>query len=765
MNQQVHPADDSVRCPNPMAWMLPFATLGLCAGILLGRHAVATLPIWLGIIAAALACLLGKGVWRRIAIVALFVAVGFSRGYTAFHPDLPPEGTYQVTGVVSDTLRLREDGQMRTLLRQVTLNGEPLSGGAYWTCYPGDKAPENLSPGDLVTFEGTVYHADSADNPGGFAFDEYLYQQGLTVGVYGMTDLTAQDGWWSFSGVMASFRDEMTQGYFRVMDEETGAYASAMILGDRTSLPEEDTQLFNRLGITHILSVSGYHVGVLAGILALLCKKLKLSPKLRLFATFVVLAAYCVLTGLHPPVIRATLLVLLFQVERIFHRQHMALHMLCLSAMVMLLISPIQLSGASFQLSYGAMLGLTLIYPALTRRMPKKKGLHSIGNAVAAAFSAQLGVMLPQLYWYHELPLLSIPANLVVMAFASLLLTLYWVVLAVLPIPGVSWLLGGVADWLTQGLLALLRFTQSMDGMMLWTAQANLLTAVGAVLILAGLSILWRKHRWIPVTLGVILVACSLSPAPAPTGGTVTYTQLSVGNADAAILQDGDMVVVIDTGEGDDLAQWLHQRRMDVDVLILTHMHQDHVGGVEALIEKNIPVEKIFLPRGAMDVQVDDGMVDYVLALENRGSEITYMGRGDLFTLPSGEIRFLWPDTIRGLEDANVYSLAMQVQVNNTTLLLTGDLDGAYEIYSAVPSDVLKVAHHGSDYSTGEDFLTGVSPQTAILSCGDDDRCQSLRSRTGDTPVYCTHCAGTVTITITPEGYSIDTLFQTREGE
>lgn len=748
----------SARRPNPLSWMVPMSALALAGGILLGRGSEAASLGMAAMPGALLAAGLSRGRTRRAALLLAVACLGFIRGYAAYHPALPEEGSYTVTGVVADEVRVREDGQMRTILRHVTLNGQPLYAGAYWTAYPRE-LPEGVTPGATVTLTARVYHPDGADNPGGFDFKEYLLQRSVTVGAYGLDDLRVEPGGFTLIGAMARLRHRLTHGLIAAMGEEAGGYAAAMLLGNRELIVSEDRAAFNKLGIAHILSVSGYHVGVLAGLMEMLFRRLKTRRSLRMAMTAAVLAAYCLLTGMNPPVIRAAMLAVLYQVGRLRRRQNLGLHLLSASAILMLLISPTLLTGASFQLSYGAMLGLLLVYPVLERSaLLRGSRFRGLWLSLGAAASAQLGILVPQLYWFQELPLISLPLNVLVLSGAGLLMSMYWLALAVLPCPPAAAFVGGAAGFVTQRALGVIRSLSNLEGIVMWVRQANALTLLGWVLVVAGLSCLWTRRRAPTVLLGTALILLSLLPWP-HTG--VSYIQFDVGSADAALIHDRDALIAVDAGaDGEALATYLKQRRLSLDALILTHLHADHAGGIRALLDDGIPVAAVYLPAGATDAAIDGDMLPLLEELLGTGTELRFLARGDAIPLPDGVITAVWPEAegVRAGLDANLHSLVLHVDLPGATMLLTGDLDGAYEAYAAVPADILKVAHHGSVSSTSQAFLAAVSPETLILSCGDAARQASMEERRGDIPLYGTREHGAVMIDFTPDGYAVRTM-------
>ena len=743
--------------PNPMAWIIPLSALALAAGILIGRAVDAR---WFSVAVLACSALLMMplhGRARRAAFLLVVASLGLLRGSVAYHPSLPEEGIYTVSGVVADELHTRDDGQVRTILRRVRVNGKRFFSGAYWTDYLKE-LPDDLVPGASVTVTARLYHPQNEENPGGFNFREYLLQRGVAVGVYGMDDVVAESRT-SLIGLATRIRHTLTEGLIRAMGEETGGYAAAMLLGNRELIDSEDRDAFNKLGIAHILSVSGYHVGVLAGLLAALLRRLRVRRGLRTAITAVMLAAYCLLTGMNAPVVRASVLVVLYQLGRLRLRQNSGLHLLSASAVMMLVISPTQLTGASFQLTYGAMLGMMMVLPSLERlHVLEESRFHGLWRALCAAFAAQMGILLPQIYWFQQIPLLALPLNVVILAGASAVMTLYWLVLALLPIPPAANLLGSVAGRVTSWLLTGIRALGGIEGITQWVRQANVVTFIGWAIMMASMSILWMRRRTVPIIVGAVIMALSLVPWPYP---GAQYIQFGVGNADAALLRNRGMTVVIDTGEeGEDLAAFLRQQRLSIDALILTHLHSDHAGGIRALLDNRIPVKAVYVADGAMDAEIDERMLLLLNELLDTGTELHTVARGDVIELPDGIMTAVWPEAgkVRSGMDANLHSLVFHVELMGTTMLLTGDLDGDYERYAAMPVDILKVAHHGSKASTSEAFLEAVSPQTLILSCGDETRQLSMEERSGDIPLYGTREHGAVIIDFSQGAYTVRTM-------
>lgn len=752
-------------------WLLPPLAVSLAGGILLGRMASSPWYGAAGMAFSFFACLLLRRGGRFLAVLAFFLALGCLRGFFAYHPALPVSRAYQISGIVTEEIQSRANRQFRTVLSRVTLDGQPLSGTgrAYWSFY-ADELPSGLFPGQQVTFQGQLYHPSGASNPDGYDFREELLRRGIRVGLYGNNELmVAPPSSFSFSATLARLRHGLHTGLLRALGEEAGVYASTMLLGSRSLLPREDRTAFSRLGIAHILSVSGFHVGILIGFLGVLFRLLRLPQRIRFWLYAAALAFYSAICGWNQPVLRASLLLLLTLHGRILNRPRSLLHLLCAAWILQLLLSPVQLTGLSFQLSFGAVFGIALVTPFLASRWsPRSRLLHFLWRTLSAGLGAQAGVLLPTLYAFQELPLAGVALNIPLMAFAAALIGCFWLVLLTLPVSILCVPLSEAARLMTGGLLSVVRFLGRFSFLSLWTPASNLLTCVGMVLLVLGLTHLfrWRRRsRFLLAGGGAFLILLSLIPWP---HFSTEYIQFSVGSADAALIWDQDAVYAVDTGYEDGaLSDFLHRRRLTPTAVILTHLHSDHALGLVAMLEDRIPIPVLYLPADAEKADIHSSVLELLDRLRAGGTEIRYLSKGDLLSLPSGGIRVLWPEAgkTRPGQDANESSLTMAVTMKDVSLLQTGDLDGRYEMYAAMPADLLKIAHHGSSHSTSQAFLEAVHPRAALLTCDSLDRTLQVQERLESVPVFSTADRGMLTVHFSDHAFSIESFLPASGGD
>lgn len=657
-------------------------------------------------VSAALAglLLLGRRRTRAAGCLLLTFLLGAALGIRTANPTLPPEGDAQVTGVVAGEVDFRaEKGQVRVILRDVTLNGERIASGAYWTFYlkADEKIPDCLTPGARISMTAEVYHPQGQRNPHGYDFRQALRQKNILIGLYGAAKLQALPDGLSLYGLAARFNHRMAQTLRDVCGEKAGQLASAVLL------------------------------------------------------------AYAFLTGGNAPAVRAVLLWALVCWGRIRHKRVLMPHVLCASAMIQLMFAPAQLFSASFQMTYGVMAAICGITAQTAPNAQKKRGWKGkILSLLSVSAAAQFGVLLPELYWFGRVPLLGIAVNVLLVTGMNVLLLLDWVTLLLTPIPWLAALPGAATRAVSEGFLRLVnalgRFAPT-----LWTRQPDAWVVLGWLLVFVALLPFgksrnrWqnRKKRLPMLAAGAVLMATILLPAPF--SGT-EYMQLDMGDADAAVLRQEKHVLVVDAGEyGGDLASYLRAEHLPVDLLVLTHLHSDHAGGVRELLDEGIPIRRCVMPSGAMAADFDEEVLPLLARMEENGTVIETVCRGDILQWAEGKLTVLFPPKGFSASNANDGSMALLVEAEGVKLLLTGDLSARYGQYAAVSADVVKAAHHGSKNGTTQAFLDESAPSAVLVSTKRGNAADYLRGIT-DADVYSTLESGAIIIRMADGHFTIE---------
>ncbi len=658
---------------------------------------------------------------RVLGVMAAALFLGALLGGWAAHPALPEPGRYQMTGVLSADAVLREDGTAAAYLSgvQLTRDGEETALPAlYWTYTPDPDQPFLPREGDRVRFEGSVYHPSGRVNPYGFDFRMYLLQKGVPAGVSGASDPETLDH--PGRGVL-SLLYRMRQGLLRrthLIFGEDSALPEALLLGDKSNLPQETLDGFTDAGAAHLLAISGLHVGLLAALI-MIPLRYWLRPEARLAVMGAFLLFYSALLGFPAPVVRASLLMLLTLCRRVLRRAPDPLTALCAAFWLILLIRPLDLFSASFQLSFCAVLGIVLLGPALEKRLRRVKPTF-LREGWVSTFSATAGTALPTVQLFHRFSLIGLALNPFLCALFAALLPLYafTLLLGCVCLPAGAWLAG----WLnpvTRGLVKAVSFAGKLPfaTVRLPSLPWYCVLAAAAALILCTRYALGTRRR--KALLASALLAVSFSAWPLTQCRDVQYIQLAMGQADAALILDGKETVLIDAGDyGGDIASYLLATGRQADRVILTHLHADHCLGIEQLLAQDIPIGMVYLPVGAEEMQVDDQCRKLMAELREREIPIQPLCAGDTLATARASLTVTWPyaDTVLPGQDANRFALALLCDLDGVTLFSASDIPGEYETYAARDADILKVSHHGSKTSTGETFLQMVSPRIALIT-------------------------------------------------
>jgi competence protein ComEC len=512
---------------------------------------------------------------------------------------------------------------------------------------------------------------------------------------------------------------------------------SALVLGGRGGMAPELQDRFGQSGLVHLLSISGFHVGLITAWVYLVVRLLRLRRTWALAAAATVGAAYVAFLGWPAPATRAAALALLAARCRIGQRQVEPDALLATTCVCVLLVDPWAVLDLGGWLSAAALWGASRFTRwsdhALRPDFWCRTGASSVGATLATAplTAGSLGTVAPV---GVGLNFLAIPVAAVAVpgVLASLLLYPLW---------------RGGAEALAAGtglclhLLELLAVAgAAVPGGHLTSdpglgAAAPWVLALGVALWATGLrntaSEAGRRAGW-AVTLalwGGLGAAC---PRSGDDGNGLALHFLDVGQGDGAVLRTPrGRWVVIDAGPAGPrrdagarvVVPFLERHRARaLAAVVVSHAHLDHIGGVPAVLDR-FPVGEVLEPGAPVG---DPLYTDFLSALARRGIAWHPVHRGERFTLDSVRFSVLHPEpTWPGWgEDVNEDSVVLLVEYGAFQALFAGDAGFPAEaaLHGRVARvDVLKVGHHGSRGSTGDDWLDVLRPRLAIISVGQND--------------------------------------------
>jgi competence protein ComEC len=502
-----------------------------------------------------------------------------------------------------------------------------------------------------------------------------------------------------------------------------------LVLGDDAALDPVVARDFQAAGLGHLLVVSGENVAmVLAPVLAA-ATALRLGRRTRFLVGVGTVVFFTVLTGGEPSVLRAGVMATLTLLGLVLGRPRSAGSVLAGAVLVLIALDPWLVWSVGFQLSVGATAGMVAMAAPLAKRLRFLPGPVALG--AGATLAAQMGVSPILLFHFHEVPLVSVPANLaafpavspaLLLGIAASVLGLVWApvgtaagIVASVPLRYLEWLADRAAK-------APVPAVTSSGG--IWELAA------GAALVVA---IAWwvrterRLPRWVAATLVAalpLLVWASAIRAGPPTGLTITF--FDVGQGDAALIESpAGAHVLVDGGPDEvqvatDLAALGVQR---LDMVVASHPHADHIVGLPAVLAR-YPVGLLVQPGCDPDPPLQQ-ILDRAIAEE--GVPVRTPRSGD--TLMVGDLRFdvVSPDQcwIGTESDANNDALVLMLTcAGRRVLFATEPEEPAQQVMLddgiSLEADVLHVPHHGAATSLPE-FFQAVHAEEAIVSVGPND--------------------------------------------
>ena len=610
--------------------------------------------------------------------------------------------------------------------------------------YADPESASQIRAGDRISAAGQLSLPGQARNPGQFDMRSYLKSRGFQYICYPKR-IERVSSSLSYRVLLLALRQRLADVFLRLFGEREGGIACAMILGETACLPEDVRRLYQEMGIVHILAISGLHIQVAGNGLFRILLKCRISQKTASLLSVFAVISYGVLTGLSPSTARAVIMFSTSMTALYIGRRYDMMSAAALSALILFTRHPLMLTQAGMQFSFGAICALGMLLPAY-RAVWKDIRPDSHGPRILRLGTPSLIVTLatiPVTAWhYFSIPLLSLPLNLVVIPAMSVLVPLCFLsgMTGLLSLPAGA-LFGGGAFTLLRLSLLLCHTANHLPLTSICCGRppaAVILLYYCLLLLPIGLRNLFRSQftEWIPklkpcrqnslfgMSLLCIPLACLLVSIPwqkAP--DRIAF--LDVGQGDCILLRCDGRTCLIDGGSSSEkevgkyvIEPFLKYYGLDhVDYAFVSHADEDHISGLRQLLSDGF-VRHLVLTKAS---QGDPAAQDLAgLANQNKATT-AYIKAGDAWNLGNWGFTCLYPSAEEKGEDRNALSMVLLIKKSQFRLLLTGDISSEQEqkldLQEIRNCTVLKCAHHGSRFASGEEFLRAVSPQVTVISC------------------------------------------------
>jgi len=588
-----------------------------------------------------------------------------------------------------------------------------------------------------ITADIRLYAFPEKRNPHEFDYGEWLLSRSIVA--HGELQTLKQSvpgnkfGWTSIRQNVRSTIDDL-------FDKEEASLAKALFIGYKKELTGETREAFSRAGLSHIMAVSGMHVGFIVAPFWLLIPWLwrwKWGKIIGVVLLTLLLIGYAGLTGFSASVSRASIMAWLLTYGKLYQKLRYSVNILSVAAIILLLIQPSELFDVGFQLSFSAVLIILLIMPEAQQLIPLryrynwKGGLMTI---ILISILVQAGLFPILAIYFGEFSLMGPIANALVVPLlgvavpAGLFLSVAgsWMgnIASLLSVP-IGWVLlwiDGVADT-----------TGGTNWSYISVAELSpWIFPVWLCLVLTIAAIRIPRIRWKLCILFLTAVSIFLLDVLVSNWNSnrLTLTALDVGQGDAFHIETpSGKHILVDAGRWSPggnsgertIMPYLESRNITMlDGVILSHPHADHIGGMPHLIQE-LSINTIYQSGSVYDSRLYER---YMSLADSLDVPIQTVQSGDIIHIdPAIRLFVLGPDG-NGATSGNVNnsSLSFRMDYGATSFLFTGDAEKRQELQLSnrygdfLDTNLLKTGHHGSKTSSEPYFMKHVSPEITVTS-------------------------------------------------
>lgn len=705
-----------------------YAVTAYVLGAIMGAHFTFTYVVFF---ALSLVGLLGYFLfweWKRcglfLLIAIMFVGMGVSCNAINREPETSA-GKHVITGSVQD-ISPRDNGTTLYTLYNVTVDGEKISKKAFLT------SAESYTLDDIISSEASVSLPSRPRYA--FGFDDRLYcaSQNVAFRAYSTGDeLIGRE-----KGIIPA-ANSLRLMVSSKMDElfgDNAGVAKAFVLGVDWDIYNDSYEMFRMAGISHLLSVSGLHVGFMTiALLYILQNILKLGRTPRNIISIVFLVFYVIFTGGRVPVVRAAVMFGGYILAKQSQRRADRPTILALALLLNILSNPLRLFDVGLQLSFGAVFSLMCIEPAISGALnfPKSK----IIRAAVSTFSINLCTLpilinLNNYFW---------PLTLIVNVFAitiagiaiplAALVTLLYIVI------------GNAAILLGYAVSVLISVLNFLAGLYTLTPQLGVtmhstygIAAIMAFLIAFFVSpyskkLTWRFRRASIGALCICIAALYVLPTLGKAELRVTF--LDLGSQDATIVETKDKTLLIDAGKTERTSDYIIKNAIHPDVTIITNQSAEYAYGVSYL-SKEKRTGDLYCSEAGLSVLSTSGI--YAKAIY----------AGDTIEL-SDDVSMRVLSIAGDPLDSIILSIDYR---GETAMLYLSDADAAQQYGVSQDAKIVRLAAHGTKAAFNEQVITDANAY-AVIACSQRELSSSVTESLKGTRLFQTKYNGTITATWT----------------
>ena len=573
---------------------------------------------------------------------------------------------------------------------------------------------------DRVYITGAVSIPKERSNPGTFDYRRYL----KSIGIRCIITAENIENVKKAGGIAALLKSAKcrTADIFESALGDDSAVVMGLLFGETSGIDEDIIETFRRGGTAHVLAVSGLHLGLLYSFLCRFKRKKRSIP--ADIAIVLALSAYTALAGFTASVVRACLMIFIHIAGNHLNRRYDLISSTCVSMIIILAVNPMQIYSAGFQMSFLAVITLGIMIPLIQKKI---KGI------LLPMIAVQTGMVPYTMYVFNYVSLTSVISNIPVYFIAAAMIPAGISVIAFCWLPVIAKPAAMITGLFVKLLLWCNDFTY-MGGVFTFdvASPSVIFLAVYYIFIFymcseAGqIALIRRNYKKIAAVFAAAVICgtgCSVYLSDGFEKTDMVF--VDVGQGDCLHIKAGGKNLLIDGGGSfnynvgkSTLKPYLLKNGVTkIDMAIATHLHTDHYQGLKEL-SQTYRIKKL-------GVYEANSVNENHLKKEFKTDEILYLAAGDVINMSRNvSVEVLSPDRGNPLDekDENKNSLVLRVNVKGSSVLMTGDIDEKGEktliADTDIKTDILKIAHHGSRYSSCEKFIAVAAPKIAVIQVG-----------------------------------------------
>lgn len=620
----------------------------------------------------------------------------------------PIEETY-----ICDQFEIIELKNNRCLLKSLKTKDK-------WVAYLNEE--DCLDPGDQILASGTLRNHKVLSNKGLFDKRKYWFARKVK-GEFKIKNiekvLRVRNPW--------SNLQKDTKKFLEKENKMSRAVIDALVFG-QVDYEDESINLFKKMGVGHLIAISGLHLGIIAVALDSVMKKMRLYPFFRYTIISLLLALYIKAIGSPVSAQRAFFMILIYMVSRVIHRRRDLVTLLSFASALILIQSPYFIYDIGYQLSFGAVFCVGYIQPRLFAQCPIE--LSKTKKCLGTAILTQIQLAPLLVYHFSYLPLCSILANIIIMPIAGILVgASFLTVMGLMISEKLALLPLFIVETLVRIYLILGKLIEKYWFFGIDIGMSHFIYVV--IFYMLGLLVLnWRYffnwQQWVrEISLGAILFFLIFSLISTRVlDCRLRINHLDAGQGDACLVQYKGKNYLIDSGgseyghysEGVLYPYLLKNCGAKLDAVIISHFDADHCKGINDIKEK-VAINQFLFPQREVKTEYQVELERYAA---RRGIELLELGNNQKINLDKGLTLKILNPMGNLIQDENNDSLVFLLEHGNFRELFTGDMEEETE--ERLPAlgevNVVKIPHHGSKTSTTDIFLNKVAFEKAIISVG-----------------------------------------------